>query len=54
MQVILVVAFLGLKNLLSLSATEMGRQAECSWEASKEPPADVQQIMSVPFAIEKL
>jgi hypothetical protein len=53
MQVILVVAFLGLKNL-SLSATEMGRQAECSWEASKEPPVDVQQLMSVPFAIEKL
>lgn len=53
MQVIFVVAFLGLKNL-SLVATEIGKHAEWSWEASREPPAEVQQLMSVPFAVEKL
>jgi len=52
MQVILVVAFLGLENL-SLTATEIGKQAECSCEAFKEPPADVQQLISVPLAVGK-
>lgn len=53
MQVIFIVAFLGLKNL-SLVATEIGKHAEWSWEGSKEPPAEVQQLISVPFAVEKL